>query len=133
MVRCIAIGRGRSDSPHFYFYDIDSGHLNGLGAGLRQMAADALIYSTKNGYHVLNAEPLPKVEPLTDDRCPGSAVRLYPHPDYAFIQPPKRLCRQVYHLYASIFPELDWEGNGSELAPCNQPLKFGVYSRPKPL
>lgn len=122
------MGRGREDNPHMSFYDIDH---KVLSAQVEDAAKNALLYETANGYHVISAIPIPELDEVADGKCPMSAVRVYPHTDFRFIHPPTRLCRQVLHIYASIFPQID-EAN-CEYIPCNQPLKFGVYNRPKPL
>ena len=79
-MRRIAIGRGRSDNPHFWFHDLDNLLPETPDFNSERLrATGAMFYFTKNGAHAISSAPLPFLDELTDDKCPGSAVRIYPH------------------------------------------------------
>ena len=125
--RCIAMGRGAKEQPHFYFYDIDQLLEDSMLDGLLEGAKDALIVQSKRGYHIVSATPITDkfILSIADPKCPGNAVRFYPHDDLKLVQRPKTLCIKVAKIYESVFnigalPIVSY-------APCDQPLKFGIY------
>lgn len=118
------MGRGSKEHPHFYFYDFDVLQVEGI---IKALAPDALVIGTKRGYHAVSDKPLtePDLLKMADPKCPGNAVRFYPYDDLKLIQRPKTLCIRVAKIYESVFelgalPIVSY-------APCDQPLKFGVY------
>ena len=127
--RCIAMGRGAKEHPHFYFYDIDTKDQ----ASFEIATGDdfSLVVESSRGYHVISPQPItdPAVLSIADPKCPGNAVRFYPHDDLKLVKRPSRLCRKVAKIYESIFniPVLPLEGYDE----CDQPLKFGIYRAEK--
>lgn len=118
------MGRGRSSSPHFYFWDIDEPvDMHDLMIN----EPDSLIYRTERGYHIISSKPISEyAKNYGDKKCPHNAVRIYPHDDYQLINRPRKLCWKAASMYEIIF--------GLELVmdsylPCSQPLKFGIYDR----
>lgn len=123
--RCIAMGRGSKEHPHFNLYDIDTHDID-----VRELCyfEQALVIKTFHGYHLITSpsEPIKdeRLLKLADPKCPGNAVRFYPHDDLELIKPAMRLCIKAAKIYESIF-------NGKEVVIeyelCDEPLKFGIY------
>lgn len=124
--RCIAMGRGSKERPHFNLYDVDT-HEISIGVA-RLCAPQALVIKTVHGYHFITSPSKPVtadyILKVADPKCPGNAVRFYPHDDLELVQPARLLCIKVAKIYESVF-------NGQTVAleyePCSEPLKFGIY------
>lgn len=86
-----------------------------------------MVVESRRGYHVVSSQPLADLDLLkiADPKCPGNAVRFYPHDDLLLVQRPAQLCQKVAKIYESIFniPLLPLKG----YLECDQPLKFGIY------
>lgn len=120
------MGRGPKLSAHFNLYDLDTHSVE--QRMLEVLAPSALIIKTAHGYHLITAPSMPVTDPyllqLADVKCPGNAVRFYPHDDLQLIRPAISLCTKVAKIYESVF-------NGAKVAEvyeeCHEPLKFGIY------
>lgn len=124
--RCIAMGRGPKERAHFNLYDIDTHEVE--ERLLTFLAPSALVIKTAHGYHLITSPDAPVTDPyllqLADPKCPGNAVRFYPHDDLELVRPAPSLCTKVAKIYESVF-------NGRTVAltyqECHEPLKFGIY------
>lgn len=123
--RCMAIGRGPKETPHFYAADIDTHDL--VLADLVKEAGPAMVIRTLHGYHVMSPEPItsPYILGAQDPKCPTNAIRVYPFDDLELVKRPTTLCIRTAKIYEAIFklpklPEADY-------LPCGAPWHIGVY------
>ena len=127
-IHCIAFGRGPKEARHFNFYDIDTKDFD--LPRIMSEAPDALIIGTNRGLHLVSPVLITSeyVLSLADPKCPGNAVRWYPHDDLILLRRASSLCVKVAKAYESVF---DGRIVTEKYLPCFVPLKMGQYTAEK--
>lgn len=88
---------------HGFFYDIDvkANKKHQTKSFLLDVAHEALVYETRDGFHVISDKQLPVLEDISDPQCPHTIVRLLPNTDFVIQKFASTLCSHLDKLLSA--------------------------------